>query len=130
MQPTRRQVMLGMTGMAGVLLAAKAIDTSSLLGQTRTAHPQPFPSPNAPPNQNAPVQLDQQDIPVIGPGQPIPPATWKEIKDDAMKLYQMSASFATQVANTNTAATLPLSLLKEAHEIEKMAKHIQQRMRG
>jgi hypothetical protein len=79
---------------------------------------------------NAPIQLDQQDIPLSGPGNPIPPSTWKEIKADAQRLYLMSASFATQVDNTNTAATLPLSLLKQAHAIEKLAKHIQGRMKG
>jgi len=89
-----------------------------------------MPSPNAPTNMNAPIQLDQQNIPIRGPGNPIPPATWKEIKDDAQKLYLMAASFATQVDNTNTSVMLPVGLLKEAHAIEKLAKHIRQRMRG
>ncbi len=122
--------MLTMTGAMTAFLTARTGSAPYLFGQAGRPSPQPLPSPNAPVNQNAPVQLDQEDIPVVGSMRVIPPATWKEIKEDAMKLYQMSAGFATQVENTNTTATLPLSLLKEAHDIEKMARRIQQRMRG
>lgn len=128
MQSTRRGVMLAMSGAAATMLSYW-LASPSAEGQFHPA-PQPMPSPNAPSNMNAPVQLDQQDIPLRGPGNPIPPATWKEIKDDAQKLYLMAASFATQVDNTNTSVTLPVSLLKEAHSIEKLAKHIQLRMRS
>jgi hypothetical protein len=128
MQSTRRGVVLTMSGAVAAMLAAKQLGLCAT-GQMKPS-PQPMPSPNAPTNMNAPVQLGQEDIPIRGPGNPIPPATWREIKVDAQKLYLMAASFATQVDNTNTSATLPVSLLKEAREIEKLAKHIQQRMRG
>ena len=128
MRSTRRGLMLRMGGAAATLLTWKLISPSA--GGQVMPKPQPMPSPNAPTNMNAPIQLDQQDIPLRGPGNPIPPATWKEIKDDAQKLYLMSASFATQVDNTNTSVMLPVALLKEAHAIEKLAKHIQQRMRS
>ncbi len=128
MQSTRRGVMLTMGGAVAAILASR-LDSSTAEGQLHPT-PQPLPSPNAPTNMNAPVQLGQQDIPLRGPGNPIPPATWNEIKADAQKLYQMAAGFATQVDNTNVAQMLPLSLLREAHEIEKLAKHIQSRMKS
>jgi hypothetical protein len=129
MQSTRRGLMQTMGGALAAMLTARAIG-SPAMGQIGHGPPQPLPSPNAPTNMNAPIQLGQQDIPLRGPGRPIPPATWKEIRADALKLYQMSAGFATQVDNTDVAAMLPLSLLKEAHAIEKLAKHIQSRMKG
>ncbi|HTW44428.1 MAG TPA: hypothetical protein VMD58_02690 [Acidobacteriaceae bacterium] len=128
MQSTRRGVMLTMGGAVAAILASR-LDSSTAEGQLHPT-PQPLPSPNAPTNMNAPVQLGQQDIPLRGPGNPIPPATWNEIKADAQKLYQMAAGFATQVDNTNVAQMLPLSLLREAHAIEKLAKHIQSRMKS
>lgn len=129
MQSTRRGLMLTMGGSVAAVLAGR-FGCPPAMGQIGHGPPTPLPSPNAPTNMNAPIQLGQQDIPMRGPGRPIPPATWKEIKADALKLYQMSAGFATQVDNTNVTAMLPLPLLKEAHEIEKLAKHIQQRMKG
>lgn len=120
--------MLRMGGTAATMLTWRLISPTA--GGQVMPKPQPMQSPNAPTNMNVPIQLDQQDIPLRGPGNPIPPATWKEIKDDAQKLYLMSASFATQVDNTNTSVMLPVALLKEAHAIEKLAKHIQQRMRS
>jgi len=122
--------MLTMGGAVAAALAVRPLAGDALEGQAARASPQPLPSPNAPANQNAPVQLDQSDIPVVGPSRPIPPATWAQIKSDAQKLYLMAAGFATRVDNTNVTSTLPLPLLKEAHEIEKLAKHIQEQMKG
>jgi len=129
MQSTRRALMLTIGGAAASILTSWPI-LNYAAGQTHSANPQPMASPNAPTNMNAPVQLGQQDIPVHGPGDPIPPATWKEIKDDAQKLYIMAAGFATHVDNTDTSIALPVLLLKEAHAIEKLAKHIRLRMQG
>lgn len=124
MQSTRRCVMPAIGGAAVAVLAREPFHPE-VAGQMRPS-PQPLPSPNAPTNMNAPVQLDQEDIPIRGPGNPIPPATWKEIKADAQRLYLMAARFATQVDNTNTSVTLPVSLVREARAIEKLAKHIWQ----
>lgn len=129
MQSTRRGLLWTFSGVVAALFATR-VTGSRAIAQMSPGPPQPMPSPNAPSNMNAPIQLDQQDIPLHGLGNPIPPATWKEIKDDAQRLYLMAASFATQIDNTNTAITLPVGLMKQAHAIEKLAKHIQQRMRG
>jgi hypothetical protein len=123
MQSTRRQVMATMTGAVAAVIAEHP-----LCGQ-RTASPQPMPSPNAPANENVPTGLDGAEIPVRNGGPGIAPATWLEIKSDAQKLLAMAADFKTQVDRTNLASTLPLTLLQDAHRIEKLAKKIQERMK-
>jgi hypothetical protein len=120
-------MLLTMSGAVAAVLASRPPSANSIAAQMT---PQPLPSPNAPANENVPAGLDGANIPVRGAGRPIPPATWMEIKSDAQKLYQMAASFATQVDNTNLTSTFPLSLLKDAHNIEKMAKHIRDRMKS
>jgi hypothetical protein len=116
--------MIAMTGAVAAALAARP-----LIGQTRPASPQPRPSLNAPANQNAPVGLDGANIPVRNGEHEIPPATWLEIKSDATKLFEMAAGLKNQVDRTNLAVTLPLTLIDQAHRIEKLAKQIQQRMK-
>jgi hypothetical protein len=59
----------------------------------------------------------------------IPPATWAEIKSEAQKLLEMTTEFKKRVEQTNLSATLALPLVKEAHEIEKLAKKIQKQMK-
>lgn len=129
MQPTRRSMIAAMTGAIAAALAARPLSAHSVIGQNRPASPQPMPSPNAPRNQNVPVGLDGADIPVRNGEREIPPATWLEIKSDAQKLFEMSAGFKNHVDRTNLASTLPLGLIEEAHQIEKLAKRVQQRMK-
>ncbi|MGC2161293.1 MAG: hypothetical protein WA634_05240 [Silvibacterium sp.] len=129
MQPTRRR-MLTMTGAVAAALTAQPLFAYSAPAQSRPAAPQPMASPNAPANENVPVGLDGAEIPVNGGGRAIPPATWLEIKSDAQKLFDMATDFKTRVDRTNLAATLSLPLLQEAHNIEKLAKHIQSRMKS
>lgn len=123
MQPTRRRMMVAMTGAVATALARRTV-----AGQ-RTASPQPMASPNAPANQNYPTGLDGSDIPVRNGGRPIPPVTWMEIRSDAQKLLAMATDFKGQVDHTNLSATLSLPLIQEAHRIEKLAKQIQDRMK-
>lgn len=123
MQPTRRRAIVSMTS-----ALAAALSSRNIFGQNRVT-PQPMPSPNAPANENVPTGLDGSDIPVRNGSRPIPPVTWLEIKSDAQKLLAMATDFKAQVDRTNLSATLPLSLIQEAHKIEKLAKQIQDRMK-
>ena len=118
-QPTRRGIIVTMAGAIAAELLAR--------GQMHT--PQPMPSPNAPRNQNVPAGLDGADIPVKNGEDVIPPATWMEIKSEAQKLLEMTTDFKKRVDRTNVSATLALPLVKEAHEIEKLAKKIQKQMK-
>ena len=123
MQPTRRRIIVWMTG-----ALAAALSFRNTYGQVRPS-PQPLPSPNAPANQNVPTGIDGSDIPVRSGGRTIPPVTWLEIKSDAQKLLAMATDFKAQVDRTNLSATLSLPLIQEAHRIEKLAKQIQSRMK-
>jgi hypothetical protein len=117
-------MLVTMTGAVAAAFAGRTV-----AGQSRGGGQQPMPSPNAPANQNAPVGLDGADIPVHNGDRPLAPVTWLEIRSDAQKLLEMATDFKAQVDRTNLSATLPLSLIKEAHRIEKLAKQIQQRMK-
>jgi hypothetical protein len=125
MRLTRRHLLIA-GGAAAVALAEPRVIA---LGQTRPPTIQPMPSPNAPQNQNAPTGLDT-DIPVNGEGRPLAPAKWVDIKSDAQKILDIATDFKWQVDKANLSATLPLLLLQEAHSLEKLAKQVQQRMRG
>ncbi|MFZ0663568.1 MAG: hypothetical protein WAM66_12805 [Acidobacteriaceae bacterium] len=125
MQVTRRRMVTAMTGAAAALAVARLSG-----GQSRAASPQPMPSPNAPTNQNVPAGLDGANIPVNNGRNVVPPATWLEIRKDARKLLDMAADFNKRVDATNLSSTLPLVLIHEANRIEKLAKKIQNRMKG
>lgn len=123
MPETRRHLLGAMAAIAAGAIAGP----SPLAGQ----HPQPMPSPNAPANQNAPAGLDRAGV-EAGEQQrsKITPLAWSQIKSDVDKLFQMSSDLRDHVNQTNLASTLPLPLIKEAHQIEKLAKHIQEQMKG
>lgn len=122
---TRRHLLATLAGTAASILAVPRF----LLAQMHPL-PQPLPSPNAPQNQNAPAGLDGAGL-IHQPGQPtVTPLAWAEIKSDSDKLLQMATDFKAKVDETNLTATLSLSLMKQAHQIEKMAKEIQSRMRS
>jgi hypothetical protein len=125
MPETRRRILTTMAGaLAGMLAPLPAC------AQWRPGPPQPVESPNAPKNQNVPAGLDGADIPVEQPGKiGINPLAWAEMKDQAQQLLQMTFDFVGEINHTNLNATLPLTLIKQARQIEKMAKHIQERMR-
>lgn len=128
MQPTRRQMIVTVTGAIVATLTASPVSAHALAGQQHAGPPQPLPSPNAPQNQNAPVGLET-DIPVRNGERQVPPATWLDIKSDAQKLLDLATDFKWQVNRANLTATLPLLLIQEAHSIEKLAKQLQQRMK-
>jgi hypothetical protein len=125
MPETRRRLLAAMAGIAAGTFAGR----STFAGQM-TPHPQPMASPNAPSNQNAPAGLDRAGVEAGEQQSKITPLAWSQIKADVDKLFQMTSDFKEHVAQTNLAATLPLPLIKEAHQIEKLAKQIQEHMKG
>jgi hypothetical protein len=124
-QETRRRLLTTMAAIAGAVIAA----SSSLLAQ-RAPAPQPLPSPNAPSNQNVPGGLDGSGLSHQSKQSTISPLMWTDIKSDADKLLQLATDLKGKIDQTNLSATLSLPLIKEAHEIEKVAKQIQSRMRS
>ena len=125
MRETRRQLLLTMAGIAAGTIAVPAAAAAQM-----SPHPQPMPSPNAPQNQNAPAGLERAGVSdnpqKAGPN----PLAWSQIKADTDKLYQMTSEFRDHIAQTNLSSTLPLPLIKEAKQIEKLAKHIQEQLKG
>jgi hypothetical protein len=124
MRETRRRLLLTMAGIAAGTIAGPVATSVA-------QHPQPLPSPNAPQNQNAPAGLDRAGVDA-GQQQKtaVSPLTWSQIKTDTDKLYQMTSDFRDHIAQTNLSSTLPLPLIKEAKQIEKLAKQIQERLKG
>jgi hypothetical protein len=125
MRETRRHMLLTMAGVAAAAIARPA----SAAAQA-APHPQPMPSPNAPQNQNAPAGLDRAGVNDNPQKTGINPLAWSQIKADTDKLYQMTTEFRDHVAQTNLASTLPLPLIKEAKQIEKLARQIHERLKG
>jgi hypothetical protein len=54
----------------------------------------------------------------------------KQIRADVAKLYEMAADIKSEVEKTDASATLSLSLVKKAQEIEKLAKQIKNLAKG
>jgi len=119
----RRRVLATLAGMVVSAVAAPR----SLHAQM---HPQPLQSPNAPVNQNVPGGLDGSQLAYQPRPSAISPLMWTQIKKDSDALLQMATDLKAKIDQTNLSATLSLPLIKEAHEIEKMAKQIQSRMRS
>ncbi len=125
MQESRRSLMMGLAGVAGIL-AMRPIPQHG--GQST---PQPMPSPNAPKNQNAPAGLDNAGV---GTGddkaKAIEQQNQKIVKADVEKLFDLVSQLKEQVEATNLNSTLPVSLIKQAKEIEKIAKDIRERAKS
>lgn len=125
MELTRRR-MLAVVGAVGAAIAESRV--GPLMGQ-KAPSPQPMPSPNAPRNENAPLGMDT-DIPVRNGDRQLPPATWIDIKSDAQKILDLATDFKWQVDKANLNNTLPILLLHEARDLEKLVKQVQNRMKS
>jgi len=124
MPETRRRLLAAIAGIAAGAIATRSASAGQI------AHPQPLPSPNAPQNQNAPAGLDNAGVQDGQQQSRITPLAVSQVRSDVQKLYQMVSDFRDHFAQTNLNATLPLGLIKEAHQIEKLAKQIQAHLKG
>ncbi len=125
MQESRRNLLIGLVGVTGMVALRPSPQHSG--GVT----PQPIPSPNAPKNQNAPAGLEN-----AGVGQEDDKATamarenLKLLKADVEKLFDKSTELKEQVETTNLNSIFPVTIVKQAKEIEKLAKDIRERAKG
>jgi len=53
-----------------------------------------------------------------------------EIRTDIAKLYEMVSELKEQIEKTDSTATLSISVVKKAQQIEKLAKHIKDLAKG
>ena len=119
---SRRQVLHSVASFA-VLLSFP----SRLLSAQRPK-PEPIPSPNAP-NPNFPQGMN-------GPGptptdqKAIDKQIQEQIRSDVEKLYSLASELKQELGVTNTTAVLSVSVVKNAKQIEKLAKEIHQLAKG
>jgi hypothetical protein len=120
MPESRRHVLLTLAGAAGALAA------SPLLLSSQT--PQPVPSPNAP-SRNFPHRIGDPE-----PTGPDPKAIDKqnqiEIRTEIQRLSELVSELKEEVDKTDANATLSVSVVKKAQQIEKLAKQIKDRAKN
>ena len=121
MSATRRKVLATLIGSAGVLAAGP------LLRAQLTRNPQPLPSPNAP-DPHVPSGLDGPQPTKSAPT--FNPQNQKDVREDVNKLYEMITDLKKQVDATDLNSTLPLSVVKKAQQIEKLAKQVKEKAKG
>jgi hypothetical protein len=115
--------MFALAGGAGALVAG-----SALYSQPQRPDIQPRPSPNTP-DPDHPWGL-------AGHGQPptdrkaIAKQNQAEVKADVEKLYVLISELKEQVEKSDVNLTLPVSVVKKSHEIEKLAKHVKELAKG
>lgn len=123
MAETRRDLLLTYLGVFAIVLAEPVV--SKLFAQT----PRPVPSPNAPdpnypPGLEGPQATKNQDIRTFSPDKQ------KQLREDVEKLYALASDLRNDIEKTNAQATLSLSIVDKAHEIEKLAKQIKNISKG
>lgn len=125
MPQSRRRLLTSFVGAAGIL-AAKPLLLSALPLQM---HPQPIPSPNAP-NQNFPPGLNGPDLKPQSDHKDIDPRKQQEIKTDIQKLFELASELKNETEKADLNSMLPVSMIKKAQQIEKLAKQIKELSKG
>jgi hypothetical protein len=120
---SRRGLMFALAGGAGALVAG-----SALYSQPQRPNIEPRPSPNTP-DPDHPWGL-------AGHGQPpidrkaIAKQNQAEVKASVEKLYLLVTELKEEVEKFDVNLTLPVSVVKKSHEIEKLAKHVKELAKG
>jgi hypothetical protein len=123
MRSRRSMLIAGAASIAGSLVAIPASRAEAF--QT----PQYRPSPNAPMNPNAPAGMNGPEI--IHPDKD-GPGNFNQTQVVGMvhQLYKLCSELQDEVDHTDMKATFPLSVVKRAQQIEKLAKQIKDRAKG
>ncbi|MCU1248347.1 MAG: hypothetical protein JWQ49_1376 [Edaphobacter sp.] len=119
---SRRGLLKSVIGTAGTLVTAP-------LMYAAFQHPQPMPSPNAPNNQNFPGGLNGPPVSNSDKSAPIP-LNREQIAAMVQQLYKLASDLKEEVEHTNLAAVFPVTFVKKAQDIEKLAKQIKDRAKG
>jgi hypothetical protein len=125
MPESRRHLLVAFFGAAGILAV------EPLLAGLQSPAPG---SGSAPKAKVYPNGRDPNATGIEEPSRLDPKATEREnqklIRDDVAKLYAMAAELKSEVEKTDANATLSLSLIRKAQEIEKLAKQIKNLAKG
>jgi hypothetical protein len=87
--------------------------------------PQPRPSPNAP-NPNYPPGLNGPAVKGTDP-KSIDKENQAELQNDIEKLYALAFVLREQMKMTDSTSTMSVTIVKQAQQIEKLAKEIKDR---
>jgi hypothetical protein len=108
--------------------AALAVIAACTVHSQARPEPQPRPSPNAPnpaypPGLSGPEQKAADKKEMDRQNQ-------AEVRAEVEKLYQLVSELREQVQKSDATSTLSISVVKKAHEIEKLAKQLKDRAKG
>jgi hypothetical protein len=118
----RRRILIAFASATGLIAVQPLF--SALLAQTRS-NPQAKPYPNGR-DPNSPGLDERSSLDPVANQR----ANQIEIRKDVSKLYEMVSELKEQVDKTDASATLSISLVKKAEQIEKLAKQIKQLAKG
>ena len=109
---------------------AAALATLALFSSAQAPHPspsppQPRPSPNTP-NPNYPPGLDGPQMKGPDP-KSVDRQNQAELKGDIEKLYALVFVLREQMKMTDSTSTMSVTIIKQAQQIEKLAKEIKDR---
>jgi len=120
---SRRSLLAVLSSMAGAIVASP---WSNGVAQNP---PNPLPSPNAPANQNIPAGMDSPDL--IKQNKPqVNPLNQEQIAASVEQLYKLAGELKDEAEHTDLRAMFPLTFVKKAQQIEKLAKQIKDRAKG
>jgi hypothetical protein len=120
---SRRSLLKTVVGTAGILVTGRWMRAEP----QRT--PEPMPSPNAPINPNFPAGLNGPHA--TSPDKPMPnPLNQEQIAGLVEQVYKLASELKDEVEHTNLTTVFPLSFVKKAQQIEKLAKQIKERTKG
>jgi hypothetical protein len=122
MLESRRSLLKRVVGTAGALAATPWMYAA-------LQHPQPMPSPNAPSNQNFPGGMNGPQVTKSGDAQPTP-LNQEQIAAMVQELYKLASELKDEIEHTNLTTVFPVTFVKKAQQIEKLAKQIKERAKG
>jgi hypothetical protein len=124
MPESRRHMLTALFGAAGVLAVEPLLAWLQAPGSGGSPKAKVYPNGRDP---NANMGIDD-------PSRPDPKAIARanqiEIRTDIAKLYDLVSELKEHMEKTDATATLSISVVKKAQQIEKLAKHIKDLARG
>ncbi len=121
---SRRKLMVAVIGGVGAM-----VTDSTLYSAPQRPNVEPLPSPNTP-DPNHPWGLGGHDDRHAIDRKAIDKQNQAEVKASVEKLYVLISELREQVEKSDVNLTLPVSVVKKSHEIEKLAKHVRELAKG
>ena len=120
---SRRRLFMAAVGALGFLTVRPLLRGEQTQGKV-TPRPHPYPNgrdPNDIPGNDEPSRLSLKAI---------QEENQRKLRADVAKLYELAGDLKAGVEKTDSTSTLSVSLVKQAQEIEKLAKQIRNLAKG